>query len=160
MFDGISTTRGVVGTEELIASDTDEEDKFRIVKNVWFEGVGFVTANLFMRRALVGRLRGFDERFDHPHFREDTDLAWRALRLGRIPFGRDVRVPHPARRYIELLQAEAPYRKEASFWEYFLEGMVRQGVRSPIERLGPFMPVEMQLAVEDLSLGLAGSLAL
>jgi len=33
--------------------------------------------------------------FDNPHFREDTDFAWRLLNHGKIPYARDVIVYHP-----------------------------------------------------------------
>ena len=167
----------VVGVEGLIESDTYEADKFRIVKNVGFEGFGFMTANLLMRKTVIDRIGGFDERFDHPHFREDSDLAWRALRLGRIPFGRDVRVLHPAHRfdrqresraerltffvhdpllfhkhphrYLELMKAEGHYQREGRFWEYFLEGIARHGLAISIERLRPFMPPDVQRAAQE-----------
>jgi glycosyltransferase involved in cell wall biosynthesis/GT2 family glycosyltransferase len=89
---------GVVGVEGLIASDKLGDPNYRTVSNVGFEGVGFMTANLFLRRETFLAIDGFDERFDNPHFREDTDLAWRALPHGAIPYARDVRVFHPPHR--------------------------------------------------------------
>jgi GT2 family glycosyltransferase len=65
------------------------------VTNVGFEGIGFMTANLFLRRDTFCAVGGFDARFDPLPFREDTDLGWRALEHGSIPFGGDVRVYHP-----------------------------------------------------------------
>jgi glycosyltransferase involved in cell wall biosynthesis/GT2 family glycosyltransferase len=88
----------VVGVEGMITSDKLNDPDYRTVSNVGFEGVGFMTANLFLRRSTFCAIAGFDERFDNPHFREDTDLAWRALEHGAIPYGRDVRVFHPPHR--------------------------------------------------------------
>ncbi len=45
-----------------------------------------MTANFFLRAEAFHTLNGFDLLFDNPHFREDTDLGWRALDLGRVPF--------------------------------------------------------------------------
>jgi glycosyltransferase involved in cell wall biosynthesis len=88
----------VVGVEGLILSDKRDDPNFRAVTNAGFEGIGFMTANLFLRRETFMALDGFDDRFDHPHFREDTDLGWRAMEHGEIPFGHDVRVYHPPHR--------------------------------------------------------------
>lgn len=85
----------VVGVEGLILSDKRNDPRYRAVTNEGFEGIGFMTANLLLRREIFVALDGFDERFDHPHFREDTDLGWRAMERGKFPFGRDVRVYHP-----------------------------------------------------------------
>jgi glycosyltransferase involved in cell wall biosynthesis len=86
----------VVGVEGLIVSDRAYDERYRPVTNVGFEGVGFMTANLWLRREIFLAVDGFDARFDDPSpFREDTDLAWRALEHGTIPFGADVRVYHP-----------------------------------------------------------------
>ncbi|HEX8097034.1 MAG TPA: glycosyltransferase, partial [Pyrinomonadaceae bacterium] len=85
----------VVGVEGLVLSDKRDDPNYRAVTNENFEGVGFMTANLFLRRSTFMTVDGFDARFDHPHFREDTDLGWRALAHGKIPFGRDARVYHP-----------------------------------------------------------------
>jgi glycosyltransferase involved in cell wall biosynthesis len=85
----------VVGVEGMITSDKLDDPRYRTVTNVGFEGVGFMTANLLLRRRTFCAIDGFDERFDNPHFREDTDLAWRAVEHGAIPYGHDVRVFHP-----------------------------------------------------------------
>jgi glycosyltransferase involved in cell wall biosynthesis len=174
----------VVGVEGLIESDVPRSERFRVVTNAGFEGFGFMTANLFVRKAILERVGGFDERFDRPHFREDTDLAWRALAYGRIPFGHDVRVLHPAHpvdvsresreerltffvhdpllfhkhpdRYLELFKAEGHHEK-ASFWEYFLTGMVRHRVRISCGHLEPFIPADVRRAAEELSRGLGGT---
>jgi glycosyltransferase involved in cell wall biosynthesis len=90
---------GVVGVEGMILSDRAHDERYRPVTNVGFEGIGFMTANLLLRRETFMAVDGFDPQFDRPfHFREDTDLAWRALAHGAIPFGADVRVYHPPQR--------------------------------------------------------------
>jgi len=103
----------VVGLEGLIVSDRAHDERYRAVTNVGFEGVGFMTANLWLRRETFCAVDGFDARFDDPSpFREDTDLAWRALEHGAIPFGADVRVyPPPQPRTIarEALAARVAY---------------------------------------------------
>ena len=87
---------GVVGVEGLVISDRAHDERYRPVTNLGFEGIGFMTANLLLRRRTFMAIDGFDAQFDQPcHFREDTDLAWRALEHGAIPFGADVRVYHP-----------------------------------------------------------------
>ena len=85
----------VVGVEGLIVSEKRNDPNYRAVTNEGFEGIGFMTANLMVRRAVFLAEDGFDERFDNPHFREDTDFGWRASDHGPIPFGHDVRVYHP-----------------------------------------------------------------
>jgi len=117
-----------------------------------------MTANLFLRLEVFNNLGGFDERFDNPHFREDTDLGWRALEHGQVPFGFDVQVFHPAHprdekresraerdRFFEkdaLLLKKQPHRfkqlflaetanKTAAYWEHFLRGSRKYHVDIP-----------------------------
>jgi glycosyltransferase involved in cell wall biosynthesis len=146
----------VVGIEGLIVSSERDNPKYRVVTNEDFRGFGFMTANLFIRRETFYALNGFDLAFDRPHFREDTDLGWRALALGEIPFADDVIVYHPPHpvsleresmeervkffekdallfakhpeRYKELFFAEGHWRKTAGFWEHFLRGHEKYGV--------------------------------
>lgn len=153
----------IAGLEGRIWTSKQGHPRYRTVTNVGFEGFGFMTANLFLRKVLVEKAGGFDERFDHPHFREDTDLAWRVLEFGEIPYATDVAVyhpPHPVRlkrespeerakmfvqdsllfaehpeRYPRLFFAEAHYRKTEGFWTYFLEGIKRHRVEPPLEIL-------------------------
>ena len=169
----------VVGLEGLVESDHSDETRWRVVTNVGFEGFGFMTANLFIRRSVLDRIGGFDERFDDPHFREDTDLGWRALVYGQIPFGRDVRVLHPAHprsteresaeararffvqdpllfakhpdRYVDLLRAEGNHLKNPVFWEHFMRGMVRHRVRLPLPKLRGIAGREQIQLLEELS---------
>jgi len=89
------TNPDVIGVEGVVVSDRAHDDRYRAVTNVGFEGIGFMTANLFLRRETFHAVGGFDAQFDPLPFREDTDLGWRALEHGSIPFGADVRVYHP-----------------------------------------------------------------
>ena len=146
---------GVVGVEGLVVSDRINDPDYRAVTNVGFEGIGFMTANLLLRRDTFNAIDGFDEQFDVP-FREDTDLGWRACALGEIPFGHDVRVFHPPHprsiereaqstrarffekdalllkkhpdRYKSLFLMEGHYRHTAGFREHFMRGSVKYGV--------------------------------
>ena len=146
---------GTVGVEGIIMSDKWDDPNFRAVTNVGLQGEGFMTegfmtANLFIRREIFAAIDGFDERFDHPHFREDTDLGWRAQEHGRIPFAQDVCVYHPPQarqvareglaernrffekdalllkkhpeRYRSLFLKEAHYAQTPGFREHFLRG--------------------------------------
>jgi glycosyltransferase involved in cell wall biosynthesis len=146
---------GVVGVEGLVVSERVNNRDYRAVTNFGFEGIGFMTANLLLRRDVFNAIDGFDEQFDVP-FREDTDLGWRACALGEIPFGHDVRVFHPAHprtverealrerarffekdallfkkhpeRYRTLFLREAHYLNTEGFHEHFRRGAVKYGV--------------------------------
>jgi GT2 family glycosyltransferase len=150
------TDAGVVGVEGLILSDRAHDERYRPVTNVGFEGIGFMTANLLIRREIFMRVDGFDPQFDVP-FREDTDLAWRALQHGTIPFGSDVRVYHPPQpravareahasrvkffekdalllkkhpdRYRTLFLREGHYAQTPGFLEHLLRGADRYQVK-------------------------------
>jgi glycosyltransferase involved in cell wall biosynthesis/GT2 family glycosyltransferase len=87
---------GTAGVEGRVESDHLDDPDFRPVTNVGFTGMGFMTANLMVRSALFQLSGGFDLQFDHPHFREDTDLGWRLQNYGNLPYGEDVVVFHPA----------------------------------------------------------------
>ena len=50
----------VVGVEGLVESDHLNESDWRPVTNMGFEGIGFMTANLFVRSAVFQYLGGFD----------------------------------------------------------------------------------------------------
>lgn len=140
----------IVGVEGAIESDHPGDPAYRPVTNIGFEGVGFMTANLLVRAESFHRINGFDLDFDRPHFREDTDLGWRLQELGEVPYGRDVRVFHPAQpraiaresedararffekdalllakhphRYRELFEREGHWYKTPGFWENFERG--------------------------------------
>ena len=156
----------VVGVEGLIVSDRVNDPDYRAVTNVGFEGIGFMTANLLLRRDVFNAIDGFDEQFDVP-FREDTDLGWRACALGEIPFGHDVRVFHPPHprtverealaqrvrffekdalllkkhpdRYRTLFLKEGHYLNTEGFHEHFRRGAVkyrREDRRIPFRVVG------------------------
>lgn len=146
----------VVGVEGRIDSDHLNDPAFRPVTNVGFEGIGFMTANLLVRREEFLRLGGFDLAFDRPHFREDTDFGWRLQERGLVPYAKEVRVLHPAqprtieresvvararffekdallyakhpRRYMELFEREAQWVHTEAFWEHFFRGGEKYGV--------------------------------
>ncbi len=169
---------GIVGLEGLVQSDTTDAERYRIVTNQGVEGIGFMTANLFVRRKVVDELGGFDERFERP-FREDTDFGWRALAYGQIPFARDVKVVHPApprdvqresterrtrffeydpllfqkhpERYLQLLRSEGHYARTPGFWEHFMRGMVRHRLDIPVEHLREFTTSAQYALLSELS---------
>ncbi|KAB8330676.1 glycosyltransferase [Scytonema tolypothrichoides VB-61278] len=146
----------VVGVEGLIVSDKLEDSNYRPVTNVGFEGIGFMTANLLLRREVFMAVDGFDESFENPHFREDTDLGWRICHYGKIPFAHDVCVFHPPHlrtdmresheernrffekdallmkkhpeRYRELFLREAQYSRTPGFCENLLRGARKYNV--------------------------------
>lgn len=153
----------VVGLEGYIYTDETKlnNPKYRIVTNKGFEGIGFMTANLFIRHEILKQSGNFDERFDKPHFREDTELAWRVQKHGLIPFAKDVRVYHPPHlrksigesqnerdrffindvilfkeypdKYINLMKAEEHFIKNPNYWKFFLEGCQRNKGEIPIK---------------------------
>jgi GT2 family glycosyltransferase len=155
----------VAGIEGDIYTDEDKinDPKFRIVTNRGIQGMGFMTANLFVRLNILKIIGGFDERFDKPHFREDTDLAWRVLDYGNIPFAKDVHVYHPPiprkekgeskqdrdrffvndallfqkhpEKYIKLMKIENHYKYNNNFWRFFLEGIKQIEGQIPVELL-------------------------
>lgn len=138
-----------VGLEGRVCSEHLGDPRYRTVSNVGIEGVAFMTANLILRRDVVDKVGRFDERFTV--FREDTELAWRVMQFGKIPYASDVVVFHPAhsaaverespgervkmfaydgllfakhpRRYLQLLIREAHYRNAAGFWTHFVRGL-------------------------------------
>ena len=153
--------RPLAGLEGRIRSDKLGDPNWRTVSNIDFEGIGFMTANMFYRRDLLQRVGGFDERFQD--FREDTDLAWRVMEFGEIPHARDVVVfhpPHPATveresqverakmfrldplllerhpdKYIQLIRMEGHYRYKPGYWHHFARGLRESGVHAPVAKL-------------------------
>jgi hypothetical protein len=117
---------------------------------------GFMTANLFVRVSVFNAVNGFDLAFDDPHFREDTDLGWRTLEYGEVPFAEEVWVFHPPHRrdiaresqaernrmfvkdallysrhpirYKQLLGREQHYLSNPHFRHFFEEGARIHGV--------------------------------
>lgn len=149
----------IVGLEGLIVSDKLDDPNYRPVTNDGFEGIGFMTANLFIRSSIFQSLGGFDIRFENPHFREDTDLGWRAQSYGPLPFSREAWLFHPPHRrsiereslpersrffvkdallmakhperYATLFFAEQQWRHNPYFLRYFAEGLAAEGVEPP-----------------------------
>lgn len=150
-------TKEIVGVEGLIKADIYDSKNYRVVSNVGFEGIGFMTANLFVKTDILREIGGFDEEFDNPHFREDTDLGWRVLDYGHILYAKDVEVLHSShlritkresidernkffvhdplllkkhpQKFLELFWAEGHY-KEAAYWKYFKQGVLRHNMVS------------------------------
>lgn len=56
----------------------------------------FATANVFVRRDALEAVGGFDERFTQP-WREDSDVQFALMRIGRIERAPDAVVRHPIR---------------------------------------------------------------
>lgn len=148
-----------VGVEGLIYCDKENDAEWRSVSNIGVEGIGFMTANLFVRSSAFQFVGGFDLQFERPHFREDTDLGWRLLDMGEIPYAPDVQVFHPAqsraeernstlerarffqndvllykkheKRYKELFFREQHYIKTAGFAQNLRAGFAAQNVDMP-----------------------------
>lgn len=153
------STSTIVGLEGLIRSDRIGDPNWRPVTNDGFEGIGFMTANLFVRSDVFQRLNGFDIALEKPHFREDTDLGWRLQDIGDIPFSREAWVFHPPHsreieresiatrsafflndaillrkhpeRYAELLLREVQWTHNPHFWDQFFKGIELHGVDVP-----------------------------
>ena len=151
--------KDVVGLEGAIYSDHLGDPDWRPVTNQGFEGLGFMTANLMVRADAFQYLGGFDLAFDRPHFREDTDLGWRLLDMGAVPYAADVRVFHPAQsrkleresqqerarffqkdallwskhpeRYRELFNIERHYQKTPGFLFWLSHGFDKHGIVPP-----------------------------
>jgi len=151
----------IVGLEGLVASDGIDDAARRPVRNDGLEGLAFMTSNLFVRADIFRALGGFDLQFDQPHFREDTDLGWRAQQLGKIPFSRAARVFHPSHprnsvresllersryfekdalllrkhpeRYLELALRERQWTQNPYFWAFFEKGVQKYEVQVPPE---------------------------
>ncbi len=85
---------GIAGVEGL----TYTEGKKEVYSNapVNLKGGLFPTCNLSFRASVLQRAGGFDESY---HFyREDTDIAFRAMEFGKVVFCEKAMVLHPQRR--------------------------------------------------------------
>jgi glycosyltransferase involved in cell wall biosynthesis len=155
-------TEPIVGLEGLIKSAMHGDPDWRPVTNENFAGIGFMTANLFVRADAFHAIGGFDTAFENPHFREDTDLGWRLQEVGSVPFSREAWVFHPPHRrslereslharskffvndaklmakhpdrYVDLFLAEKQWISNPSFMTWFQEGLWITGTKLP-ERL-------------------------
>jgi glycosyltransferase involved in cell wall biosynthesis len=149
----------VVGLEGLVESSHVGDPNWRPVTNKGFRGMGFMTANLFVNASAFARVDGFDIAFEAPHFREDTDLGWRLLALGEVPFSERAWVYHPPHRrnieresqsardrffekdplllkkhpdrYQALFLAEGHWSQTSGFWPNFLRGSEKYRVELP-----------------------------
>jgi glycosyltransferase involved in cell wall biosynthesis len=155
------STEDIVGLEGLISSGPVRDKDLRSVTNVGFEGIGFMTANLFVRAEVFHQIDGFDLAFDHPHFREDTDLGWRLQQAGPVPYCREAAVYHPPqsrkleresvaerskffekdallfrkhpKKYVELFWRECQWTHNPLFWKYLIRGARRRRISLPPE---------------------------
>lgn len=162
----------IVGLEGYVYTDDSKinDPKYRIITNRRLRGIGFMTANLFIWHDVVEKIGEFDERFEKPLFREDTDFAWRAQNYGRISFAENVRVYHPPilreleckskkdtdcffvkdallfvkhpEKYIKLMRTAGYYKCNKNFWRFFLEGC---------EQINEKIPVELMLKDPEIS---------
>lgn len=148
----------IIGVEGRIVTEVVDGESFRTLTNIGARGLGFMGANLLVRREIFHLIDGFDESFGK-FFREDTDFAWRAQALGDICYCEDAVVRHPPvatdsaresaserarffendalllskhpNRYKELFFFENHWRKNPLFWTYFFQGVERFGVQPP-----------------------------
>ena len=102
----------IAGLEGRVESRKLGNPRYRTVSNTGFEGIGFMTANMFYRRDLLKEVGGFDERFKLA-FREDSDLAWRIMEYGEIPHASNAVVFHPPHRV--KLERESPAERARMF---------------------------------------------
>ena len=115
---------GLAGIEGL----TYTEGKRQLYSNapVNLGGGLFPTCNMAFRKKVLDRIGGFDEAY---HFyREDTDLAFRAMDFGKIEFCKEAKVLHPRRKVpllrpletIFLLKEDVRLMKKQwkKYWEY------------------------------------------
>jgi len=150
-YDLYASDKSIVGIEGKVSSDHIDDPEYRSVTNVGCEGLGFMTANLFVTKYIFNKINGFDEAFDSPHFREDTDFGWRMCEEGNVPYAHNVEVFHPAHKkeieresdeerdkffvkdpllmikhpklYEKLFLFEQHYRLRPYFWKYFKKGL-------------------------------------
>ncbi len=111
------------GLEGVIEDDSGRLDEWG-ESRIW----GFVTANIFYTKEMLEKVGGFDERYTHPIFREDTDLAWSILEKGgEIGYSEIVKVHHLGaestknwKKHINdvLLQKKHPERFREMVYDY------------------------------------------
>lgn len=83
----------VQGRTDPIPRELDRLGPYSRTMVVHKAGPYYETCNIFYPRALLARLEGFDERYEHGG--EDTDLGLRALDAGaQVRFADDARVHH------------------------------------------------------------------
>ena len=169
----------IVGIEGLIKSCRLDDPNYRAVTNQGLQGIGFMTANLFLRLDVFNAIDGFDYRFSPTPFREDTDFGWRALDYGEIPFVPEVAVYHPPHsreswreslearsrffakdpllerkhpaRYLQLFLVEDHWQQTPGFWEHFFRGAKMYGIQIPDYYLWKFGQVARRKLLEEES---------
>jgi len=168
----IANNINIAGIEGKISSDFMNDPNYRTVSNVGFEGIGFMTANLFIRKSIFNKINGFDESFENPHFREDTDFGWRASNEGEMPYVHEVEVFHPAHKkdiaresdeerdkffikdpllmakhpvkYEKLFLLEKHYERRPAFWKYFTKGLKEFDIDIKKYTIYKFLPQEFK----------------
>ncbi|MGQ3674134.1 glycosyltransferase [Xanthobacter sp. TB0139] len=170
-------TQDIAGLEGLILSDKVHDPAYRPVTNQGMEGIGFMTANLFVRADVFQAIGGFDIGFENPHFREDTDLGWRIEKMGPVPFSREAWLYHPPhlrsiereslpersrffikdarlmrkhpKRYPELFVREQQWRNNPHFLHYLAEGLRMEGMQLPPELAERMKALGLELPTAD-----------
>jgi glycosyltransferase involved in cell wall biosynthesis len=85
----------IQGPIEINPAELDRMDPFAHFVVLHRLDVGFPTANMFYPRELLDRLDGFDADAFPTLAGEDTDLAWRAFKLGATPvWATEARILH------------------------------------------------------------------
>lgn len=159
----------VAGTVEvpLPAVPTDYERDAAGLSNA-----GFVTANCFVRRDLLGAVGGFDERF-RSAWREDTDLCFRLRACGAVVrASHAARVVHPVRParwgvslrqqrkvmfdallYKKFPQSYRRYVRPRPPWEYY--AAVASGMCAIVNAIAGFPALALASLVVWLGFGVA-----
>lgn len=163
----------IAGLEGLILSDKVDDPAYRPVTNIGLEGIGFMTANLFVRSDVFQAVGGFDIGFENPHFREDTDLGWRIRNFGPVPFSREAWLYHPPHLrsiereslpersrffikdarlmkkhpalYAELFERERQWQSNPHFLRYLAEGLALEQMDVPPELAAQIKAFDLEL---------------
>ena len=166
------SNKHIVGIEGKISSDHFDDPSYRTVSNIGCEGLGFMTANLFISKKIFNKINGFDESFENPHFREDTDFGWRASEEGLIPYSHEIEVFHPAHkkeieresdeerdkffikdpllmvkhpaRYEKLFLFERHYEQRPTFWKNFMLGVEKFNIDIKKHSIYQYLPEHLK----------------
>jgi len=114
LYESLNAYPEAVGVEGKVYADNDGEFGPLGEGPTNLTGGVFLTCNCAYRREALFQTGGFDETFPYPAY-EDTDLAARAVQLGRILWQPAAVVLHPQR----PLTLRAVWRK-LHHWEYIL----------------------------------------
>ncbi|VVB99084.1 Glycosyltransferase AglE [uncultured archaeon] len=134
----LGENNGLAGIEGF----TFTEGKKMLYSNapVNLKGGLFPTCNIAFRKNVLEKIGGFDEAY---HFyREDTDLAFRAMEFGKIEFCPEARVLHPQRKVpllrpvetILLLKEDVRLMKKqwGKYWKYLGNSFAKEMVKASI----------------------------